>query len=43
VPPRVIALAWHKDRYQPPPATAFLELAVDVCAELSANRAHAGV
>jgi DNA-binding transcriptional LysR family regulator len=34
VPPRVIALAWDRDRYQPPVADAFIELAESVCAEL---------
>jgi DNA-binding transcriptional LysR family regulator len=31
VPPRVIALVWHRDRYRPPVATAFVELALEVC------------
>jgi len=34
VPSRVIALAWHRDRYRPPAAEAFAELAGQVCAEL---------
>jgi DNA-binding transcriptional LysR family regulator len=34
VPPRVIALAWHRDRYRSPAAEAFVELAQAVCAEL---------
>jgi DNA-binding transcriptional LysR family regulator len=32
--PRVIALAWHRDRYRPPAAEAFAELAPEVCREL---------
>ena len=32
--PRVIALAWHRDRYRPPAAEAFAELASEVCREL---------
>ena len=35
VPPRVIALAWHRDRYRSPAAEAFAELAKELCAELS--------
>ena len=34
VPPRVIALAWHRDRYRPPAAGAFVELARELCAAL---------
>ena len=34
VPPRVIALAWHRDRYRAPAARAFVETAQSVCAEL---------
>ncbi len=34
VPRRVIALAWHRDRYRTPPARAFVEAAVAFCAEL---------
>ncbi len=34
VPPRVIALAWHRDRYRLPAAEAFVELAVELCIEL---------
>ena len=34
VPPRVIALAWHRDRYRSPAALAFVETAREVCAEL---------
>jgi molybdate transport repressor ModE-like protein len=34
VPPRVIALAWHRDRYRTPAALAFVETAEAVTAEL---------
>jgi DNA-binding transcriptional LysR family regulator len=34
VPPRVIALAWHRDRYRLPAGEAFLELAQELCFEL---------
>ena len=34
VPPRVIALAWHRDRYRLPAAQAFIELAQELCVEL---------
>ena len=33
-PPRVIALAWHRDRYRTPAALAFVETAEEVTAEL---------
>jgi DNA-binding transcriptional LysR family regulator len=33
VPPRVIALVWHRDRYRLPAAEALVELARDVCVE----------
>jgi DNA-binding transcriptional LysR family regulator len=34
VPPREIAIAWHRDRYRSPAAEAFVELAEELCAEL---------
>jgi molybdate transport repressor ModE-like protein len=34
LPPRLIALAWHRDRYRTPAARAFVETAREVCAEL---------
>jgi molybdate transport repressor ModE-like protein len=34
VPPRLIALAWHRDRYRTPAARAFVETAQEVTAEL---------
>jgi molybdate transport repressor ModE-like protein len=33
-PRRVLALAWHRDRYQAPAATAFVDHARRICAEL---------
>jgi DNA-binding transcriptional LysR family regulator len=33
-PPRVIGIAWHRDRYRSPAAAAFVETAKAVCAEL---------
>ena len=35
VPPRVIGVAWHRDRVQSVAARSFIDLAVEVCAELS--------
>ncbi len=34
LPPRAIALAWHRDRYRAPAARAFVDTAQAVCAEL---------
>ena len=34
LPPRLIAFAWHRDRYRTPAAHAFVETAQEVCAEL---------
>ena len=34
VAPRVIVLAWHRDRYQPAAAEAFVQLAGELCDEL---------
>ncbi len=41
VPPRVIAFAWHRDRYRTPAARAFVETAQEVCAELELEPAAA--
>jgi DNA-binding transcriptional LysR family regulator len=35
VPPRMIAMAWHRDRHRGAAARAFVELAREVCAELA--------
>jgi molybdate transport repressor ModE-like protein len=37
LPPRVIALAWHRDRYRTPAARAFVETAEAVTAELESE------
>jgi DNA-binding transcriptional LysR family regulator len=37
VPPRVLCLVWHRDRYRSPAARAFVELAVDLCRELAGS------
>jgi molybdate transport repressor ModE-like protein len=37
VPRRVIAVAWHRDRYRPPAAEALVELARELCRELEAR------
>jgi molybdate transport repressor ModE-like protein len=34
LPPRLIAIAWHRDRYRTPAARAFVETAQEVAAEL---------
>ena len=39
IPPRRIALAWHRDRHRSPAARAFVDVAVDVCAEVAARLA----
>jgi DNA-binding transcriptional LysR family regulator len=39
VPPRLIGVAWHRDRHRSPSGRAFVELAQDVCAELASVRA----
>ena len=36
VPPRIIAMAWHRDRHRGAAARAFVELAQQVCAEVGA-------
>ena len=41
VPPRVLAVVWHRDRYRPPSAQAFVETAVAVAAEV--ERSHQGI
>jgi DNA-binding transcriptional LysR family regulator len=37
LPPRLIAIAWHRDRYRTPAARAFVETAQEVCAELESE------
>ncbi len=36
IPPRRIALAWHRDRHRSPAARAFVEVAAEVCADVAA-------
>lgn len=38
LPPRRLAMVWHRDRHQSGPAQAFLEAAQAVCAEIDAAR-----
>jgi DNA-binding transcriptional LysR family regulator len=38
VPPRILVVVWHRDRYRPPAAAAFIETAISVAAEV--ERAH---
>ena len=40
-PPRLIAAAWHRDRYRSPAARAFVETAHEVCAALDPGAAAA--
>ncbi len=35
--PRILALAWHRDRYRPPACAAFIERAQRVCADITAG------
>lgn len=39
VPPRLVGIAWHRDRYRSPAARAFVEAAAEVCAELGRAQA----
>ena len=39
VPPRVLVVVWHRDRYRPPSATAFVETALEVAAEVERTQA----
>jgi DNA-binding transcriptional LysR family regulator len=41
VPPRLIGIAWHRDRYRSPAARAFADLAIDVCARVQAEQVGA--
>jgi DNA-binding transcriptional LysR family regulator len=43
LPPRLIAIAWHRDRYRSPAARAFVEAAQQVCAGLEALPAPVAV
>ena len=37
LPPRILAVAWHRDRYRTPAAEAFVETAQAVSTELDAE------
>ena len=39
IPPRRITLLWHRDRYRTPAARAFVDVALDVCADFSSSAA----
>ena len=41
LPPRLISIAWHRDRYRAPATRAFAETAQAVCAELEVERVAA--
>ena len=41
VPPRVLIVVWHRDRYRPPSASAFVEMAIEVGDEI--ERRHAAL
>ena len=43
IPPRRIALAWHRDRHRSPAARAFVDVAGEVCAEVGASLAPVAV
>jgi DNA-binding transcriptional LysR family regulator len=34
LPPRVVGIAWHRDRFQPPATSAFIQASADVCTGL---------
>lgn len=38
IPPRVLCLVWHRDRYRSPAARAFVDATVRLCRALSADR-----
>jgi DNA-binding transcriptional LysR family regulator len=41
IPPRILGLAWHRDRYRSPAARAFVETARAICIDLEAETAQA--
>src|SRR5215469_3260616 len=41
--PRILALAWHRDRYRPPACAAFIERARRICADITAGVYRTGV
>jgi DNA-binding transcriptional LysR family regulator len=34
IPPRILAMVWHRDRYRPPAAATFIEMAAEVAHEV---------
>jgi len=40
LPPRLIGIAWHRDRYRSAAARAFVDLAGELCAEIQQQTAH---
>jgi molybdate transport repressor ModE-like protein len=38
VPPRVLVVVWHRDRYRPPSAQAFVDTAISVAAEIERSQ-----
>jgi DNA-binding transcriptional LysR family regulator len=34
LPPRVLGLIWHKDRFQPPAASEFIQVCMEICSNL---------
>jgi DNA-binding transcriptional LysR family regulator len=38
IPPRILVMVWHRDRYRPPAAETFIEMAAEVAREV--ERAH---
>ncbi len=40
VPPRVVAIAWHRDRYRSPAARAFVDLAARICSQIEGGLRH---
>jgi DNA-binding transcriptional LysR family regulator len=38
IPPRILAMVWHRDRYRPPASETFIEMAAEVAREV--ERAH---
>ena len=40
VPPRLIGIAWHRDRYRSPAALAFVQRARDLCARIEREQAE---
>ena len=41
LPPRIISLAWHRDRYRSPAARAFIDLASVVCSHIEGGEVRA--